>query len=155
MKTFNIRISHNTIDIVYHNNFSLFRNSFDKNDGTFPYVESDDMIYVTVDDDNGKIIGILAFALYDSLSQYREAHDDTKHKKYAHIFDLEVLPQYRGKGLLSAMINTCIKICHNEKQKGITLMAKDKLLAKTYNKKYGFGIYDNEDSDSPMMELKL
>lgn len=138
------------ISVVDSGGFSLFKDNFQKNNGTFPYVKKNDVNYITLSKD-GKIIGILAFALSDVLEKYRSEKEDKKHNGFAHMFDVEILPDYRGKGYLGTMAKECISMCKKKGQKGVTLMAKDQNLASTYSKKFGFKKY-TEDS-SPMMEL--
>lgn len=154
-----IRTDHTTSDIlcaVHSNNFKLFQDNFDKNNGTMPYMDKDKIRYITVENDNG-IVGILAYALFEDLKKYRIGKFDKKHLRFAHIFDIEVLSEHRGQNFAYTLINMCIRICKEKKQDGITLMAKNWKLSLMYTRKFGFTLYDDSETDEicPMMELQF
>ena len=152
---YNFKLNYNlkTKDIlkICENNFELFKNNFEKNNNSFPYVGQNDVNYIVIE--CGKdICGILAYAYHDKLSEYRENHEDNKHNEYAHIFDLEVSKKYQGKKLSEKLINACIDECKKKNESGITLQAIDEKVEYMYDRKFGFKTYD---SKSRYMALNL
>lgn len=143
--SFKLNYSLKTKDILKlcDNEFILFKNNFEKNNNSFPYVGPNVVNYIAIE--SGKnICGILVYAYHDKLLEYRENHDDNKHDEYAHIFDLEVSQNYRGKKLSEKLINACIEKCKKHNETGITLQGIDERAESMYDRKFGFKTYDNE-----------
>lgn len=131
--------------------FQLFIDNFEKNGGGFPYIP-DDKVRFSVMLDGKKPAVIAAYGMPDGLGKMRVTHGELQFKDYAHLFDIEVGKDYRGKGLSKTMLQHVISNVRKSGAAGITLMAIDRRTAELYGK-FGFKVY--EDAQSPSMYLKF
>ena len=142
------------LDAVKHDKFNLFAANFKKNNNTFPYIKQE-QVSIGYIKNNDKTIALIAYAYPDNLNEYRESHEDD-HINSGHIFDFEILEQYRGQKLGDLLINGVINEMKKHNIKGITLMAINKKVASYYESKYGFKCYKGDENvESPMMYKKL
>lgn len=139
------------VDIADKCGFELFKNNFDKNNNSFPYMNPNDIKYVIIKY-HSDICGILAYGIPPGLDSYRKNREDPSHNMFAHIFDLEVSEKYRGRKLSELLISKCIDLCKKENLSGVTLMAIDNSVAQMYERKFGFKIYNRKYR---WMELKF
>ena len=140
------------IKICEKYNFKLFIDNFKKNDNSFPYINPDNVKYI-VAVSGSDICGIIAYANSKFIQDRRKAYGDNKHIRFAHIFDLETLPKYRGKGIATLLIKKVIEQIKQSGNKGVTLQGINKKTAKMYHDKFGFDVY--KEQESPLMELKF
>lgn len=140
------------IKICQKYDFKLFIDNFNKNDNSFPYINSDNVKYIVAISGND-ICGILAYGNSKDIQDRWKAYEDNKHTRFAHIFDLETLPEYRGKGIATLLIKKAIEQIKQSGNKGVTLQGINRKTAKMYHDKFGFDVY--KDQESPLMELKF
>lgn len=93
-----------------------------------------------VAENEGKIVGFLngciinETAIYDKLYENAELH--VPDGKYQTIFGLDVLPEYRNKGIASKLMQHMIEVSKLEGRKGVILACKEKLIH--YYEKFGY-----------------
>lgn len=101
--------------------------------------------------ENGKVIGFINGCTTDKPELPDELyHNSLLHKAagdYQTVFGLDVLPEYRKKGIAGELLKYMISLSKKRKKKGIILTCKDYLIG--YYEKFGFenqGIYMGEQS---------
>ncbi|URZ04224.1 GNAT family N-acetyltransferase [Clostridium felsineum] len=93
-----------------------------------------------VAENEGKIVGFVngciinETAIYDKL--YENASLHVPDGKYQTIFGLDVLPEYRNKGIASKLMQHMIEVSKLEGRKGVILDCKEKLIH--YYEKFGY-----------------
>ena len=89
---------------------------------------------------DGKVVGFINGCTTDTPELPDELYHDTSlHKpegEYQTVFGLDVLPQYRKKGIAGKLLNYLIKVSIDRGKKGIVLTCKDYLVP--YYEKFGF-----------------
>lgn len=138
------------LDACKKYDFKLFKENFKKNNNTFPYIKPE-QAKIGVIKNNGNTIALIAYAYPEDLKDYRKAHKDS-HINSGHIFDFEVLEDYRGNNLGNILMEGVINEMKQNHIEEVTLMAIDKNMAKYYELRYGFKTYSDGDKDnSPML----
>lgn len=93
-----------------------------------------------VADNNGKIAGFINGCTTDSPKLPDELYHDVnlhnKNGEYQTVFGLDVLPEYRNKGVAAQLMNYFINISKERGKKGMVLTCKDHLIH--YYEKFGF-----------------
>ena len=130
------------IKIAKKFNFKLFIDNFNKNNNSFPYVNSKDVKYIVVQEGEN-VCGILAYSLPESLDEYRRQNKDPN-INLAHLWDIEVLENFRGQALSAQLLFRLF----GQDLKGITLKVLNEDLIEFY-KKFGFELY----SDLKMIKI--
>ncbi|EJO5347616.1 GNAT family N-acetyltransferase [Clostridium botulinum] len=89
---------------------------------------------------DGEIIGFINGCVTNETVIYDELFKDSKlHVKEGHyqaIFGLDVIPEYRNKGVAAKLMNYMIEVSRSKARKGIILTCKNKLI--DYYKKFGY-----------------
>ena len=130
------------IKIAKKFNFKLFIDNFNKNNNSFPYVNSKDVKFIVVQEGEN-VYGILAYSLPESLDEYRRQNKDPN-INLAHLWDIEVLENFRGQALSAQLLFRLF----GQDLKGITLKVLNEDLIEFY-KKFGFELY----SDLKMIKI--
>lgn len=90
--------------------------------------------------EDGKVVGFINGCTTDRPELPDELYHDTSlHKpegEYQTVFGLDVLPQYRKKGIAGKLLNYLIKVSMDRGKKGMVLTCKDYLVY--YYEKFGF-----------------
>lgn len=109
------------------------RSSLNNRINTFP-----DSFYVA--EDNGRIIGFVNGCITNSRTIYDELFIDASlhdpNGSYQAIFGLDVVPEYRNKGMAAKLMNHLIDVSMKNGRKGLILTCKEHLLH--YYSKFGF-----------------
>lgn len=96
--------------------------------------------FIVAVDDNGKVAGFINGCTTDKPELPDELYHDTKlHKKdgaFQTIFGLDVLPEYRNKGVAAQLMNYLINISKERGKKGMVLTCKNHLIH--YYEKFGY-----------------
>ena len=99
-----------------------------------------DNFIVAEDTTNKKIIGFINGCTTDKAELPDELYHDAKlHKpngEYQTVFGLDVLPEYRNRGVAGELIKFWIEISKKRNKKGMVLTCKDHLIH--YYSKFGF-----------------
>ena len=121
--------------------------------GTFP-----DSFFVAESD--RKIIGFINGCITDSTTIYDELFTDaTLHipdGEYQAIFGLDVIPEYRNKGIAAQLMNYMIDVSKSTGRKGVILTCKEHLI--NYYSKFGFknkGVSNSEHGGSKWYDMIL
>ena len=90
--------------------------------------------------ENGKVIGFVNGCTTDKAELPDELYHDTSlHKpsgNYQTVFGLDVLPEYRKRGIAGELLKHMISLSKERKKQGIILTCKDYLIG--YYEKFGF-----------------
>jgi len=109
------------------------KSSLNQRINTFP-----DSFFVAESD--GKIIGFINGCITDSRTIYDELFSNAAlhipDGEYQAIFGLDVIPEYRNKGIAAQLMNYMIDISKSNGRKGVILTCKDYLI--NYYSKFGF-----------------
>lgn len=110
--------------------------------------------------DNGRIEGFINGCTTDSPTLPDELyHDITLHKKdgaYQTVFGLDVLPEYRNKGVAAQLMNHLIELSKERGKKGMVLTCKNHLIH--YYEKFGFrhkGVSESEHGGAVWNDMLL
>lgn len=89
---------------------------------------------------NGSVIEgeIIRDEFYSDISFHNPAGD------YQSVFGLDVLPEYRGKGIAATLMQGMIEAARKAGRKGVTLCCKEKKIS--YYEKFGFVAIGKSDS---------
>lgn len=94
---------------------------------------------VAVDQETGKVIGLINGTVSNadviSDDMYEEIKYDVR-ADYQMIFGLDVLPEYRCRGIAEMLMNAMIKLAWEEGRRGLVLTCKEALIA--YYEKFGY-----------------
>lgn len=147
-------------DNKFHVLEHYFTNKWGKGNNGFPYVKKNDSKFGIILYEKTAPIGIICYALAQSLeskkeekesekpekkevNSYRKAIDDLDHNNYGHIFLLEVLKPFRDNGIGEQLINTVMGIMKKKGNEGVTIHASDEKILEAYRKsKYNFNLYN-------------
>lgn len=101
-----------------------------------------------VAEQKGKVIGFINGAVTDKAYLPDEMyHDNSLHLPngaYQTVFGLDVLPEYRCRGVAAKLLETMISAAKEEGKKGVVLTCKDRLVH--YYEKFGFVCHGKADS---------
>ena len=107
-----------------------------------------------------KIIGFINGCITDSTTIYDELFTDaTLHipdGEYQAIFGLDVIPEYRNKGIAAQLMNYMIDVSKSTGRKGVILTCKEHLI--NYYSKFGFknkGVSNSEHGGSKWYDMIL
>ncbi|NYB73579.1 GNAT family N-acetyltransferase [Sedimentibacter hydroxybenzoicus DSM 7310] len=93
-----------------------------------------------VSESDGKIIGFINGCITNKNTIYDELFSDaslhTPDGEYQAIFGLDVIPEYRNKGIAAQLMNHMIDVSKLNGRKGIILTCKEHLI--NYYSKFGF-----------------
>ncbi|MGM9934894.1 GNAT family N-acetyltransferase [uncultured Clostridium sp.] len=110
--------------------------------------------------DNGRIVGFINGCTTDAPKLPDELYHDTKlHKKdgaYQTVFGLDVLPEYRHKGVAAQLMNHLIELSKERGKKGMVLTCKNHLIH--YYEKFGFrhqGVSESEHGGAVWNDMLL
>ena len=88
----------------------------------------------------GKIIGFINGAIINETTIYDELYNDaTLHVQdgdYQTIFGIDVMPDYRSKGIAKQLMNHMIEVARTEGRKGVILTCKEELIQ--YYTRFGY-----------------
>lgn len=109
---------------------------------------------------DGKIIGFINGCIINERAIYDELFSDsTLHNPdgdYQAIFGLDVIPDYRNKGIAAQLMNNLIEVAKLDGKKGVILTCKEKLI--NYYSKFGFqnkGVSKSEHGGSKWYDMIL
>lgn len=89
---------------------------------------------------DGRIIGFINGAATDSSvitdEMFETIHLHNPDGAYQSIFGLDVLPEYRGRGIASALMKQLIEAAREDGRRGLILTCKDRLLP--YYERFGY-----------------
>ena len=81
---------------------------------------------------NGKVIGFINGCITNSTTIYDELYKDSglhiPDGNYQTIFGLDVIPEYRNKGIAAQLMNYMINVSRKAGRKGLILTCKKKLI---------------------------
>ncbi|EGT3617449.1 GNAT family N-acetyltransferase [Clostridium perfringens] len=96
----------------------------------------------------GKVIGFINGCTTDKPELPDELYHDTKshnpNGNYQTVFGLDVLPDFRNKGVAEKLLNSFIELSKERGKKGMVLTCKDHLVH--YYEKFGFKNHGVSDS---------
>lgn len=109
------------------------REAFEKRLDTFP-----ESFFVA--EDQGKLIGFINGCVTDEKTISDEMYEDSSlHKAdgaYQSIFGLDVIPEYRNRGIAAKLMDCLIENARKKGRKGLILTCKDRLIH--YYEKFGY-----------------
>jgi len=118
------------------------RDSFKKRLITFP----ESFLVAELD---GELIGFINGSVIEEKIIRDEYYSDVSFHNpkgdYQSIFGLDVLPQYRGKGIAAILMEELIIVAKKAERKGMTLCCKEEKIP--YYKKFGFIAIGKSDSE--------
>lgn len=110
------------------------RESFERRIEAFP--ES----FFVAEDESGRIIGFINGCVTDERTIRDEMFEDCGlHRadgRYQSIFGLDVIPEWRCKGVAASLMNHMIRTSKERGKKGVILTCKDRLIH--YYEKFGY-----------------
>ncbi|WP_411681110.1 GNAT family N-acetyltransferase [Clostridium thailandense] len=93
-----------------------------------------------VAEENGKVIGFINGCITNSTTIYDEFYKDSslhiEDGDYQAIFGLDVIPEYRNKGIAAQLMNYMINASKESGRKGLILTCKERLIH--YYEKFGY-----------------
>lgn len=101
-----------------------------------------------VAEEDGKLVGFINGAVTDEPCLPDEMYHDIRlhnpQGAYQTVFGLDVLPEYRCRGIAGMLLEKMIAAAKEEGKKGVVLTCKDHLIH--YYEKFGFVHYGKADS---------
>ena len=94
---------------------------------------------VVVNKENNTIIGLINGTVSNADTISDEMYEDIKYDvraDYQMIFGLDVLPEYRCRGIAEMLMNAMIKLAWDEGRRGLVLTCKEGLIG--YYEKFGY-----------------
>ena len=89
---------------------------------------------------NGEVIGFINGAVIDSKTIFDELYENinrhNQNGKYQSVFGLDVIPEFRNRGIAESLMNHMINSAKKYNREGVVLTCKDKLIH--YYEKFGF-----------------
>ena len=89
---------------------------------------------------NGEIIGFINGAVIDSKTIFDELYENinrhNQNGKYQSVFGLDVIPEFRNRGIAESLMNHMINSAKKYNREGVVVTCKDKLIH--YYEKFGF-----------------
>lgn len=94
---------------------------------------------VAVDTENDTVIGLINGTVSNADTISDAMYEDIKYDEradYQMIFGLDVMPEYRCRGIAEMLMNAMIKLAWDEGRRGLVLTCKEALIE--YYEKFGF-----------------
>lgn len=93
---------------------------------------------------------MVAYSYSENLATYRKAKNEN-HIQYSHIFDFEILPNYRSIGVGDVLLQGAFNDMAKHGDIGVTINAINEKIALYYSK-YGFAKTDKLYEIIPMLK---